>query len=106
MMCFFPAKLELQSSGLNGEVTIKGLQANRFLIMKSNGQVSLSVSSNFKVFRKSSTVERYYTFCCSLPENILSFKPTSNSLPQKYIHFIQLTFISADTQPFASKDIP
>ena len=39
-----------------------------------------------------------YTFCCSLPENILS-------LTQKYIHFIQLTFSSVDTQPFTSKNI-
>ena len=31
--------------------------------------------------------------------------PTSNSLTQKYIHFIQSTLISADTQPFASKGI-
>ena len=37
------------------------------------------------------------TFCCSLPENILSL--TSNSSTQKYIHFIQSTFISVDTQP-------
>ena len=42
-------------------------------------------------------------FCCSLPENILSLTPTSNSLTQKYIHFIQLTFTSVDTQSFASK---
>ena len=46
-----------------------------------------------------------YTFCCSLPENILSFTPTSNSLTQKFIHFIQSTITSVDTQPFASKDI-
>ena len=46
-----------------------------------------------------------YTFCCSLPENILSLTPTSNSLTQKDIHFIQLTSISVDTQPFASKGI-
>ena len=42
-----------------------------------------------------------YTFCCSLPENILSLMPTSNSLMPKYIHFIKLTFTSIDTQPFA-----
>ena len=30
---------------------------------------------------------------------------TSNSLRQKYINFIQSTFISVDTQPFASKGI-
>ena len=41
-----------------------------------------------------------YTFCCSLPENILSLTPTSNSMP-KYIHFIKLTFTSIDMQPFA-----
>ena len=35
------------------------------------------------------------TFCCSLLENILSLTPTSKSLTQKYIHFIQSTFISA-----------
>ena len=32
--------------------------------------------------------------------------PTSNSLTQKYIHFIQSTFISVGTQPFASKGSP
>ena len=42
-----------------------------------------------------------YTICCSLPENILSLTPTSNSLTQKYIHFIQSTFTSVDTQPMA-----
>ena len=47
----------------------------------------------------------YYTFCCSLPENILSLMPTSNSLMQKYIHFIQLTFTSINLQPFPSKSI-
>ena len=46
-----------------------------------------------------------YTFCCSLPENIVSLKPTSNTLTQKYIHFIQSTFTSVDRQPFASKGI-
>ena len=48
----------------------------------------------------------YYTFCRSLPENILSLTPTSNSLTQKHIYFIQSTFISVDTQPFGSKGIP
>ena len=38
----------------------------------------------------------FYTFCCSLPENILS-------LMQKCIHFIQSIFTSVDMQPFASK---
>ena len=33
--------------------------------------------------------------CCSLPEHVLSLTPTSNSLAQKYIHFIQSTFINA-----------
>ena len=47
----------------------------------------------------------FYTFCCSLPENILPLTPTSGSLTQKYIHFIQSTFTSIDTQPFASKGI-
>ena len=47
----------------------------------------------------------YYTFCCSLPENILLLTSTSNSLTQKYFRFIQLTFTSVDTQPFASKGI-
>ena len=42
-----------------------------------------------------------YTFCCSLPENILSLRPSSNLLTQKYIHFIQSTFTSVYTQPFA-----
>ena len=45
------------------------------------------------------------TFCCSLPENILSLTPNSTSLTQKCIHFIQSTFIKVDTQPFPSKDI-
>ena len=31
--------------------------------------------------------------------------PTSNSLTQKYIHLIQLTFTSIDTQPFALKGL-
>ena len=44
-----------------------------------------------------------YTFCCSLPENILSLTPTSNSSTQKYIHFIQSTLTSVDKQPFALK---
>ena len=35
-----------------------------------------------------------------------TIKPTSNSLTQKYIHFIQSTFTSVDTQAFASKGIP
>ena len=48
----------------------------------------------------------FYTFCCSLPENILSLMPISNSFMQKYIHFIQLTFTSIDMQPFASKSCP
>ena len=43
-----------------------------------------------------------YTFHCSLPENMLSSTLTSNSLTQKYIHFIQLTLISVDTRPSAS----
>ena len=46
-----------------------------------------------------------HTFCCSLPENILSLTATSNSLTQKYIYLIQSTFTSVDTQPFASKGI-
>ena len=45
------------------------------------------------------------TFCCSLPENMLSLTSTSNSLIQKYIHFIQLTFISVDTRQFGSKGV-
>ena len=48
----------------------------------------------------------FYTFCCPLPENILSLTPTSNSLTQTYIHFIQSTFTSVDTQPFPSKANP
>ena len=47
-----------------------------------------------------------HTFCCTLPENVQSLMPTSNSLMQKYIHFIQSTFASLDTQPFASKGCP
>ena len=35
------------------------------------------------------TVPCKYTFCYSLPENILSLTATANSLTQKYIHFIQ-----------------
>ena len=46
-----------------------------------------------------------YIFYCSLPENILSLMPASNSLTQKYIHFIQSRFTSVDTQSFASKGI-
>ena len=46
-----------------------------------------------------------YAFCCSLPENILSLTLTSNSLTQKYIHFVQWTFIRIDSQPFAYKGI-
>ena len=48
----------------------------------------------------------HYTICCSLPENILSLTPTSNSLTQKFIYFIQSTFTCVDTKPFASKGIP
>ena len=33
------------------------------------------------------------TFCWSLPENILSLTQISVSLPSKYIHFNELTFI-------------
>ena len=51
-------------------------------------------------------IHLFYTYCCSLSEHILSLTPTLNSLMQKYIHFIQLTFTSIDTQPFASKGIP
>ena len=40
-----------------------------------------------------------HTFFCSLLKNMLS-------LTLKYIHFIQSTFFSVDTQPFASKGIP
>ena len=47
-----------------------------------------------------------YTFCCSLPENIASLTPTLKSLTQKYIHFIQSTFIGVDTQLSASKSFP
>ena len=36
-----------------------------------------------------------YTFSFSLPENMLSLTPTSNSLTQKGIHFIRLTFINS-----------
>ena len=50
-------------------------------------------------------VQIKYTFCCLLPENILSLMLTSNSLIQKYIHFIQSTFTSVDMQPFASKGL-
>ena len=35
------------------------------------------------------------SFCCSLPENILSLTPTSNSLTQKYLHFIESTLTKA-----------
>ena len=55
--------------------------------------------------RTSSVSHLKYTFCCSLPKNILSLTPTSNPLTRKYIHFIQSTFISVDTQAFASKGI-
>ena len=48
-------------------------------------------------------ITNIYTVWCSLPENILSLKPTSNALTPKYIHFIQSTFIFVDTQPFARK---
>ena len=44
-----------------------------------------------------------YTFCCLLLEKIQLLMPTSNSLMQKYIHFIQSTFTSVDTQLFSSK---
>ena len=37
---------------------------------------------------------------------IINTYPTSNSLTQKYIHFIQSKFFSIDTQPFGSKGIP
>ena len=60
-----------------------------------------------KKFRISELVSRLalYTFCLSLPQNILSLTPTSNSLTQKYIHFIRPTFTSVYTQPCASKGI-
>ena len=35
-----------------------------------------------------SVTKLIYTFCCSLPENIMSLTPTSNSLTKKYIHLI------------------
>ena len=47
-----------------------------------------------------------YTFCCSLPENMLPLTPTSNSITEKSIHFFQFTFISVHTQLFASMGIP
>ena len=40
-----------------------------------------------------------------LTASALSLTPTSNSLTEKYIHFIQSTFTSVDTQSFASKGI-
>ena len=63
-------------------------------------------SKHFYQQGKSQNEQTNYTFCCSLAENILSLTPTSNSLIQKYIHFMQSTFNSVDTQPFASKGIP
>ena len=32
----------------------------------------------------------YYTFCCLLPENMLSLPPTSTSLTQKYMLFYSI----------------
>ena len=70
-------------------------------------RIYVAQGKNIKIGFILDLIERlYYTFCRSLPENILSLTPTSNSLSQKYIHFIQSTFISVDTQPFASKGIP
>ena len=46
-----------------------------------------------------------YTFCRSLPGNIVSLTPTSYLLMPKYIHFIQSTFTCVNTQLFASKGI-
>ena len=46
-----------------------------------------------------------YTFCSSLRENVLSLTPTTNSFRQNYIHFIQSTIISVDTQLCASKGV-
>ena len=57
----------------------------------------------FNLIKRSYSCFKYNTFCCSLPENILSLTPTSNSLTHKYIHFIQSTFTSVDTQPFAQR---
>ena len=47
----------------------------------------------------------YSTFCRLLLENMLSLTPTSNSLTQQYIHFIQSTFTGVSTQPLALKCI-
>ena len=64
----------------------------------------LSLPTNFNSF-----INLYsgllYTFCCSLPENILSLTLTLNSLTRKCIHFIQSTFTSVDKRAFVSKGI-
>ena len=71
---------------------------------KSNHRVSLTVklklSAKYDKRMNSCHIVNsnwYYTFCCSLPENIISLMPTSNSLTQNDIHFIQshsLTLLS------------
>ena len=71
-------------------------------------QVSLCLHEKrtlYSTHRVASKILVNYTFCCLLPENVLSVTPTSISLTQKYIHFTQSTFTSVDTQPFASKGI-
>ena len=83
-------------------VRISGLFALWYLIYRKHAHLE----GTQPLCLSHSKQETYYAFCCSLPENILSLTPTSNSLTQKYIHFIQSTFISVDTQPFASKGIP
>ena len=46
----------------------------------------------------------YYTFCCSLPENMLSLTTISNLLTQKYIHLFNrhlVTLLSLSINIFA-----
>ena len=62
-------------------------------------QIKHSIVDHFSRLQKTKmcivSVNKTYNFCCSLPENLLLLRPTSNSLTRKYIHFIESTFVNA-----------
>ena len=94
--------LDIMLSPIQQLFTIPGTLTSRLAF--KNAAINRTMKIKF-IFNHPNQIVPHYTFCCSLPENILSLTPTSNSLTQKYIHFIQSTLTSVDTQPLASKVI-
>ena len=78
-------------------MTLETLQLSSILCNLEKKSFTIKVQKHFYVLYTFgvflSISATLYTFCWSLPENILSITQLSVSLPRKYFHFNEWTFI-------------